>query len=142
MLVKLVRHHGRQQHAADAQVGVGAALFRDQRIGRLLDPVVKKSVGALLPQNEACVDRLPQPRVQRILCLLVNQSERGDIGDVPKAGELFHRLLRGGGEPLHLFDHEIGNVLGVAPGADAIDVPSPGWPDRVEHEETLSTKYS
>ena len=75
--------------------------------------------------------------MQRLLCLLVYQSERGDLGDVPKAGELFHRLLGGDGEPLHLFDQEIRDVVGVAPGADAIDVPSPGWRDGVEREEPV-----
>ena len=49
MLGELICRHGRQQHAADAQVDVGAALFRDQRIGRLLDPVMQERVGALLP---------------------------------------------------------------------------------------------
>jgi hypothetical protein len=42
MLGELVRVHGPQEHAADAQVGVGAALFWDQRISRLLNPVVQE----------------------------------------------------------------------------------------------------
>ena len=42
---ELVRCHIRQQCAADAQVNVGTALFWDQRISRLLGPVVQEFVG-------------------------------------------------------------------------------------------------
>ena len=75
--------------------------------------------------------------MHRLLFCRLNESNGGDICDVPKTGELFHRLLGGNGEPLHLFDQEVRNVVGVAPGADAIDVRSPGQRDRVEHEEPV-----
>jgi hypothetical protein len=114
---------------------VGTALFWNQRIGRLLDPIEQEGVGALLPQDEACIDGLPERWVHRLLCLLVNQSQGGDVGDVPKAGELFHRLLGRDREPLQLLHHEIHNIVGVTNGADAIDIPSPGRRDRVEREE-------
>ena len=67
MLGELVRRHARQQRAADSQVDVGTALFRDQRIRRLLDPVVQECVGVLLSEDESGVDGLPQRRVHRLL---------------------------------------------------------------------------
>ena len=91
MLGELVLRRAREQRAADSQVDVGTAPFRDERIRGLLDPVVQESVGAPLPQNEACVDGLPQRRVHSLLRLLANQGQCGQIDDVAKAGELFHR---------------------------------------------------
>ena len=55
--------------------------------------------------------------------------------EVAEAGELLQGLLGGGREPLQLPDHKIRDVVGVALGEDAIDVPSPGPRDRVEREQ-------
>ena len=63
-------------------------LFRDQRIGRLLDPVVRKAVGALLVKDEPGVNCLPQGRVHRRLRLPVHQGQGGDFGGIAQAGEL------------------------------------------------------
>jgi hypothetical protein len=49
MLGKLVRRHARKQRAADPQVDVGVLSLLDQRISRLLDPIVQEGVGALVP---------------------------------------------------------------------------------------------
>ena len=100
-------------------------LFWDQRISRLLDSVVKKSEGALLMQDEPGVDGFPEGRVHRLLCCPVNQGKRRGRGDIAQAGELFQGFLRGGGKALQLSGHEIHHVIGVALGADAIDVPLP-----------------
>ena len=83
------------------------------------------------------MDGFPERRVHRLLCFPVNQGQGGDLGDVAQAGELFQGFLGGGGEPLQLLDHEIHHVVGVALGADAIDVPLPGWRDGVEREQPL-----
>src|SRR5580704_3245657 len=87
--------------------------------------------------NEASVDGLPERRVHRLLCFLVVQSQGGDLGDMAKAGELFHRLLGAGGKPLQLLHHEIHHIISVTLRVDAIDLPSPGLRNRVKREQPL-----
>ncbi len=125
MLGEFVRRHACQQRTADAQVDFGTVLFRDQCMGRLLDPVVQELVGAVSAKDEASVDGFPESRVHRLLCCPVNQGQSGDLGDVAQAGELFQGFLSGGGEPLQLPGQEVHDVIGVALGADVIDVPLP-----------------
>ena len=98
---------------------------------------MQEFVGALLADDEPGVDGFPERRVHRLLCFPVNQGQGGDLGDIAQAGELFQGFLGGGGEPLQLPGHEIHHVVGVAPGADAIDVPLPGRRDWVEREQPL-----
>ena len=126
MLGEVVRRHARQQHAADAQMDIGTVLLGNQRISRLLDPVVQEFVGALLGERRARADGLPEGSVHRRLWFPVNQGQGGDFRDIAQAGELFQGFLGGAREPLQLARHEIHHVIGVALGADAIDVPLPG----------------
>src|ERR1700761_5014237 len=86
-LFELARGRAEEEHPADSEVCRCALAFRNERIGRLLDAVVKERVAALLTQDETCARSLPQRRVHRFLCFLVYQSQGRDIGDVPEAGE-------------------------------------------------------
>jgi hypothetical protein len=79
--------------------------------------------------DEPSVDGFPECNVNGPLCFPVNQGQSVDFGNIAQAGELCHGLLGGGGESLQLLDHEVHHVVGVALGADAIDVPLPGWRD-------------
>ena len=82
----------RGEQPADAQMGGGARVFRDQRIGGLLHPIVKESVGAVLALDELGRHRRPQgarearPRRSR------GPGKRGELGVVAEAGELLQRL--------------------------------------------------
>ena len=87
---------------------------------------MQEFVGALQAKDEPSVDGFPECRVHRLLCFPVNQGQSGDLGDIAQAGELFQGFLGRRGEPLQLPGHEIHHVVGVALGADAIDVPLPG----------------
>ena len=109
----------------------------NQCISRLLDPVVQELVGAVLAKDEPGMDGFPERRVHRLLCFPMNQGQGGDLGDIAQAGELFQRLLGSGGEPLQLAGHEIHHVVGVALGADTIDIPLPSWRGWVEREQLL-----
>src|ERR1700730_14262721 len=117
----------RREQPSDAQLG----------LSRLLNPVVQKSEGALLAQDEPGVDGFPESRVHRLFSCPVNQGQSGDLGDVAQAGELFQGFLRGDGESLQLPGHEVHDVISVALGADVIDVPLPAWRDWVEREQPL-----
>ncbi len=135
MLGELVRRHARQQRTADAQVDVGTLLIRNQRVGRLLDPVVQKSAGTLLVEDDPGADGFPEGSVHRFLCCPVNQGHGGGRGDIAQAGELFQGFLGGGRKPSQLPGHEIHHVVSVALGTDAVDVPSPGPRNRVECQQ-------
>ncbi len=134
---ELVRRHARQQRTADAQVEVGTLLVRNQRVGRLLDPVVQKPAGTLLVEDEPGADGFPEGSVHRFLCCPVNQGQGGGRGDIAQAGELFQGFLGGGRKPLQLAGHKIHHVFGIALGADPIHVPLPSPSNRVEREQPL-----
>ncbi len=137
MLGEFVRRHARQQRAADAQVDFGTGRLGNQGISRLLDPVVHEFVGVILTKDEPSEDGFPQCRVHRLLPVPVNQRQGGDPGDVAQAGELFQGFLGGHGQPLQPRDHEIRHVVGIALGANSIDVPLPGPRDWIEREQPL-----
>ena len=98
---------------------------------------MQELVGATLMEDEPGVDGFPECRVHRLLCFPVNQGQSSDLGDVAQARELFQDFLGGCGQPPQLPGHEIHHVVGVALGADVIDVPLPGWCDWVEREQPL-----
>src|SRR5258708_20449074 len=102
MLGELVRRHAWQQHTADAKMDFRTVLLGNQRISRLLDPVVQKLVGALLPEDVPGADGLPEISAYRLLRFPVNQGEGGDIGAITQTGELFQGFLRYLGPPPHL----------------------------------------
>ena len=56
---------------------------------------------------------------------------------LPRQASCFRASCVGDGKPPQLPGHEIHDVVGVALGADAIDVPSPGGRDGVEREQPL-----
>ncbi len=98
---------------------------------------MQEFVCAVLAKDEPGVDGFPECCVHRLLCCPVNQGQRGDLGDIAQASELFQGFLGGGRKPLQLPGHKIHHVIGVAPGADAIHVPLPGPRDRIEREQPL-----
>src|SRR5216684_5701351 len=89
MLGELVRRHAPQQHTADAQVDVGTVLFWDQRISRLLDPVVQVFVGAILMDDEASVDGFPEGRVHGLLCFPESQARVAIGATLPRQASCF-----------------------------------------------------
>ncbi len=98
---------------------------------------MQEFIGAPQVNYETGVDGFPECRVHHLLCFPVNQGQDGDLGDIAQAGELYQGILGGSGEPLQLSGHEIHHVVGVALGANVIDVPAPGGCDGVEREQTL-----
>src|SRR3979490_2762378 len=63
MLGDLVRPQARQQRTADVQVDVGTLLVGNQRISRLLYPVVQKYPGSLVVEDEPGLGGFPEGRV-------------------------------------------------------------------------------
>ena len=63
MFGKAIRRHARQQHPANPKVCRRALAFGDERISRLLNPVVEESVGAIQAEDQSSSGGLPERRV-------------------------------------------------------------------------------
>ena len=67
----------------------------------------------------------------------MNEGKRGDLGTVSEAGKLFQRLLSFDGQAVQLSDHEVRDIVGVALGVKAIDLPAPTRRFVIEAEQPL-----
>src|ERR1700681_4139583 len=65
------------------------------------------------------------------------QSYGGDLRDVAKTSELSQSCLRHVRQPAQLRGHEIGDVVGEAFGANAVQIPRPGRGAVVEYKQRL-----
>ena len=78
---------------------LGAVFFRDQRVGGLLDAVVKESVGVAVADDKSRIDGLRRAAlVEDLFRPPMDQRERRDIGGAAEAGEVFQALLGLGSE--------------------------------------------
>ena len=68
--------------------------FGYQRIGRLLDPVVKEGVGALELQDQSRPNCLPEGGLNLFFRLSAYQAQGCQLGNVPQAGHLSQGFLR------------------------------------------------
>ena len=87
--------------------------------------VVNELVGALATFNQVLVHRFPKSRVHPFLGPSQNVRECRDVGDAAEAGELPQRALRLEWQPRKPPGQELHDIVGMAFGADAIDVPGP-----------------
>ena len=113
---------GREQ-SSYSEMGLGAQLFRDQRIRCLLDAVVEKSIGIFRVEDEPRSDRFPKLRVHFLLRILVNHRKQGEVRAVAQAGKLLQCVLGFGGQPVQLSHHEVHHIIGVTLGVNPIRGP-------------------
>jgi len=66
-----------------------------------------------------------------------NDRKHRDLGDVAETGQKLQRLLRFGRQARELADHEIHHIVGVALGANALEVPRPAGRGVIEREQML-----
>ena len=95
----------RREQSSNPKVGRGALVFRNERVGCLLDAVVRECVRAVQAEDEAGEDGLPQGRVDIPLDGVVDHVQRGDLGGVPETGQQSQRLLCGSGQAAELCSH-------------------------------------
>ena len=62
------------------------------------------------------------------LDILVDHAQHRKVGAVAEARKLLQRFLRPGGQAIQLLHHEVDDVVGIAFGVDAIEVPRPSAP--------------
>src|SRR5580698_6148343 len=125
----------RQEQSAGPKMSFGARVLGNERIGRLLDTVMLERIGVLRAQHEPGSDSFPEAFVKLFLRGLANRSKQGERSTGADAGKLAKCRLRFTREAIELADHEIGDVVGVAFGLDAIEVVNPSRLRVVEDQQ-------
>src|SRR5271166_2001521 len=125
------------KNPADAEMGFGASLLGDQRICRLLHPVVSEPVDAWLALNELCSDRFPKGRMDLVLRGPERVRKLRDVGGGAKAGELPQRHLGSLRKADELADHEVDDVVRMALVPDSIEIPGPALNLMIESQQSL-----
>jgi hypothetical protein len=72
-----------------------------------------------------------------ILPCLMNQAQRGRLCIVPETGKLFQNFPCDRRQAVQLAEHEIDNIVCVALGPNALEIPDPGGHPRIEREESF-----
>ena len=109
----------------------------NQGISRLVNPVVEKGVGLVLPKHQARPHGLPQGGVDLVDGALEDHAERGDIRNVAERGKPLQGVLGRRGQAGELCHHQVPHVVGIALGADALQIPDPAPGVGVEGEQLL-----
>jgi hypothetical protein len=102
-----------------------ALTFGDERIRRLLNPVVEKGVRSLQAKEQPGADGFQKRSVNLLLRLSEYHTQCRDLGHISETGELLESGLRPRGQSLEFPHHEVRHVGGVVPGANPIEVPDP-----------------
>ena len=135
-LLPLLGRRVRREQPADPEVRLGAQLLRDQRIGGFLNAVVDEPVGAVEALDQFLADGLPQSRVDLLL-----RSPEDD-----RQASRSRRCCRGrpaaatpfcvsAGRRVELADHQVHDIVGVALGVDAVEIPGPARRIMIEGEQ-------
>ncbi len=108
----------RRKRPANPEMRGSPFTLGDERIGRLLDPVVKELIGVTQAEDETAPNRFPQSLVDLLLGFAVHQGHGGDLSDIAQTSELSQRFPRHIGQLAQLRGHQIGHVVGEAFGVD------------------------
>lgn len=111
---------------------LGTKLRRNERIGRFLDSIMKKFVGARKPENESRVHGLPYSPMDFFLTSPVCDHQRRHLCVVTQTGQLLERLLSCDGQAFQFANHEFHHVVGEIPGLNLRQILVPGRSARVE----------
>ena len=124
-LLALLRWCMRLEQAPDAQVFAGPLAFWNQSIGGLLHPVVKEPIRAPASSTSSrrtashrsawtCSADVPSTSARVVTSALLTEARerlQGLLGCRRQAGQLA--------------EHQVGHVVGVTLGPDAIEIPGP-----------------
>ena len=124
-LFALVGRRMRHEQSADPEMGFGARVLGNERIGRLLDTVMLERIGILRAEHEPGSNGFPEAFVKLFLRRLADRSKESELSAGADAGKLAKRRLGFGRQAIELADHEIDHVVGVAFGVDATEVAKP-----------------
>ncbi len=94
MFAETLLRQARQQHPANPKVHLGTLTFRDQRIGRLLNPIVEEGIRSLHAKDQPGADGFQKRSVNPLFGLSEDHTQGRDLGHVPETGELLESGLR------------------------------------------------
>jgi hypothetical protein len=117
LLAPLGRQAGREQPAG-SEMAFSAHHFRNQRVGRLVDAVVREFVRSAQRQDQFEAESFPQSRLHCLLRRFQSDRESGEIGGISDAGELLKRCLRGCRQPAQPANHELYDIVCITFGTD------------------------
>ena len=132
-----LRFRPRREQPADPQMGRRPFARGDQRVGRLLEPVVDEPIGARLRLDQFLPYGRPQGGVDPLLRNSKDDRKHRGVGDVSETGHLLQGSLRCGRQPGEFPEHEVHDVIGVSLGVNAIEVPGPARRIMVEGEHSF-----
>src|SRR5437899_11575209 len=121
---------------------LGAHGLRNQRVGRLLDPVMGEPIPALAPLDQLEKGRLPQSRVDLSLRGPEEDRKQRDLGAVAKAGEVLECRLGLDRQTAQFPNHELNDIAGVTLRVNAIEIPGPTPLAMIEEEQLLLRERS
>ena len=124
-----------QQQPADAQVHRRPLALGDERVGRLLHPVVEEAIGC-----RPCGSSRSSSSAARSAASgsrLEDDGQRVGVHAGAEAGGQLERLLRLRRQVVQLADHQLDDVVGVALRPDARDVPAPATRAAVERDQPV-----
>src|SRR5271165_3487913 len=117
--------HRRQEDAADLEMDMSALISRDKGISGFMNAVVRKCVVSAEPKDEPDPDGLPQMRIDRRLWFASNHCEGGNFSVISQRSEQFQNFLGSVRQAAQLANHEVHDIVGVAGGLNAVEIPTP-----------------
>ena len=134
-LVALLRRRARHEQSPDPEMHLGAHGLRNQRVGRLLDPIMGEPIPGLSPLDQLQKDPLPQSGVDLRLRGPEDDRKQRDLGAVAEAGELLECRLRLDRQTAQFPNHELNDIAGVTLRVNAIEIPGPTPLAMIEDEQ-------
>ena len=125
MFARALLRQARQQQPSNPKVLPRTLTFRDQRIGRLLNPVVWEGVISLHAEDQPVAGCIQKPSVNALFGLSEDHTQGRYLSHVPQTGELLESDLRPVRQSLQFPQHEIHHIVGVALGANSVQVKGP-----------------
>ena len=136
-LLAFRRRSVRSQKHPNAQMRRGPQLLRNHGIGCFLHAIVQESIGIVRAEDKSGPYCFPKVLVKFLDRLLVSHRQHVELGAVSHAGELLECLLCLDWQAVQLSDHEFHDIVGVAFGVNAIQVPYPAAFTVVEAEQAF-----
>ncbi len=130
----------RSHQHANLQVGLCTQFQRNEYVCGFLHPIVEKSIRSFRSEEQAGSNCFPELLVYVLDRSLINHGEHGEVGGVSEACELLQCLLCPGRLAIQLSNHEVYDIVCIALGADAIQVPLPLSFDVIKREQSLFKK--
>ena len=123
-----------EEQSPDAQMHRRALGLGDQRVGGLLDAIVREAIGIPHLEQQIFFERRPQRDVG---IASEDDGERVGVHGGPEARGELEGLLRLGRQVMQLAHDQLDDVVGESLRADAGEIPAPGARVAVERDQPL-----